>query len=154
MKNKFELNNLENLNEDSFNYLTTFMTYKKELVPLLLVSKKLNQQIKNCPAGLLAGQLLPQSMALAGATAHEFIFQNALRLKNIKPLFISLACLCLLTTGQDDLMPIYTVGLVTSLAVSIMNARNEYCYFGLFKTKRLEEIKEIEKPLYRTIDFS
>lgn len=64
------------------------MSYKKELIPLLLVSKKLNELIKNCSAGLVAKQILPQSSELTESKTHEFIFKKVLQIKNIKHLFV------------------------------------------------------------------
>lgn len=148
MKERLEPVSLENLDQDLFDYLTTFMSYKKDLILLLLLSKKMNGLVTKCPGGKLAEQLLPQSTALAESMAQEFLFNNVLRQKNSKPFAIIIACLCMLQAdGNEILNPIYIFALIAAIGFTSFNIRQEYHNLGVFKDNRQKQIKEIEKPL-------
>lgn len=42
---------------------------------------------------------------------------------------------------------------MSAIVISAMNARQESYNFYLFKNNRLEQIKEIEKPLHNPVGF-
>ena len=153
MKEKLSIP-LEELDKDLFNYLTTFMSYKKDLTPLLLVSKKMNELVSQCPGGELAKQILPQSKSIEQSTPREFFFKYILQKNNIKPFLIVLSCMYLLCEGDEALSPIYLAALTTALAFTVWNIRTESHNFGLFKNHRQEAIRQLNEPLEKSVDFT
>lgn len=152
MKNKLCID-LEDLNTDAFNYMTRFMSYQKDLMPLLLVSKKTNQLVSQCPAGKLSAQLYPESILLNRSAQREFFFNKVLKKENFTPFGIILACIYQLSTGNENLNLTYTVALFAALAFTVSNIKNGYHHFGLFETNRQEQLKQLCEPLQEPISY-
>lgn len=144
---------LDDLDKDTFDLLTTFMTYKKDLKPLLLVSKKMNQMVSQCPSGKLASQILPEAISLEHSSSREFLFKYILRRNNIKPFCIILSCMYLLCEEDQLLYPLHISALTIALGITIWNLKTESYNYGLFKKDKEEQIKQVLEPLEKPVDF-